>query len=96
MGDEIEIETLDGKENITIPQGCEHDKVLHLKGKGVPVLGSPNARGDHFVVVKLETPKKLSDEEKNLYERLFEINQGKAPKEEGKSILSKVKSALKN
>ena len=96
LGDEVEVETLDGKEKITIPSGCEFDKVIHLKGKGVPVLGSPNARGDHFVVIKPEIPKKLSDEERNLYERLFEINQGKAPKEEGKSILSKVKSALKN
>ena len=59
-------------------------------------MGSPNARGDHFVVVKLETPKKLSDEERKLYERLFEINQGKSPKNDGQSILSKVKSALTN
>lgn len=96
LGDEIEIETLDGQETIQIPSGCEHDKIITLKGKGVPVLGSQNMRGDHFVIVKLQTPKKLSDEEKALYEKLFEISQGKAPKQEGKSILSKVKSALKN
>ena len=96
LGDEIEIKTLDGTEKITIPSGCEHDKVIPLAGKGVPIVGSPNKRGDHFVIVKLETPKKLSEEERKLYEKLFEISQGKAPKEETKSILSKVKSALKN
>ncbi len=96
LGDEVEIETLDGQEKIQIPSGCEHDRVITLKGKGVPVLGSSNLRGDHFVVIKLNTPKKLSDEEKALYERLFEISQGKTAKPEGQSILSKVKSALKN
>ena len=96
LGDEVEIETLDGFEKIQIPQGCEHDKVLTLKGKGVPVLGTANMRGDHFVVVKLNTPKKLSDEEKRLYEKLFEISHGKSPKQESQSILSKVKSALKS
>ena len=96
LGDKVEIETLDGKATISIPAGCEHDKVIPIKGGGVPVLGNPNLRGDHFVVIKLETPKKLSDEERKLYERLFEISQNKTSKNEGKSILSKVKSALKN
>ena len=96
LGDGIEIETLDGPQTIQIPSGCEHDKVITLKGKGVPVLGSSNLRGDHFVVIKLETPQKLSAEEKELYEKLFELTQGKTHKPNGKSILSKVKSALKN
>lgn len=96
LGDEIEIETLDGTQKIQIPSGCEHDKVITLKGKGVPVLGSSDMRGDHFVVVKLQTPKKLSEEEKKLYEKLFELSCGKAPNKNSQSILSKVKSALKN
>ena len=96
LGDSVEIETLDGKEEIQIPAGCENDKVITVKGKGVPVLGSANMRGDHYVVVKLQTPKKLSDEERSLYEKLFEISQGKAHKQYGQSLLSKVKSALKN
>lgn len=96
LGDEIEIETLDGTEIITVPSGCKHDKIITLKGKGVPVLGSNGMRGDHFVVIKLNTPQKLSDEEKELYKRLFEISQNKKPNKHDKSILSKVKSALKN
>ena len=93
LGDKVEIETLDGKEVITIPAGCEHDKVIPLKNGGVPVLGSPNLRGDHFVVVKLVTPKKLSDEERKLYEKLYEISHNKPFK--NSSILSKVKGVLK-
>ena len=96
LGDEIEIETLDGTQKITIPQGCEHDKIITLKGAGVPVLGTPNMRGDHFIVVKLKTPKKLSDEERKMYEKLFEISQGRAHSGNGESLLAKVKSALKN
>ena len=95
LGDKIEIETLEGKETVSVPPGCENDKVITLKGAGVPVLGNPNLKGDHFVVVKLETPKKLSEEERKLYERLFEISQNKTVKKEENNILSKVKSALK-
>ena len=96
LGDKVKITTLEGSEVITIPAGCEHDRVITLKGKGVPVLGTPNMRGDHFIVVKLQTPKKLSDEEKKLYEKLFAISQNRAHKNDDGGLLSKVKSALKN
>ncbi len=36
LGDEVEVETMHGKEKLTIPPGTQHGKVLKIKGKGVP------------------------------------------------------------
>ena len=48
--------------------------------------------GDHIVIVKIKIPTKLSDEEKQLYERLYEFKRVKNLK---KSIMSKVKGVFK-
>ncbi len=94
LGDEINIQTLDGDRKITVPSGTESGKILTLKDAGVPYLNSPNRRGSHYVVLKIETPKTLNDEEKKLYARLFEISTGKEPNEA--SILDRFKKALHN
>lgn len=93
LGDEVSIKTLDGEKTLTIPQGVEHDKILTMKSLGVPFLGERNRRGDHHVVVKLQSPKKLSEEEKKLYAKLFELKHNAKASE---SIMEKVKSALHN
>lgn len=90
IGDEVEIVTLDGKKKISIPAGIEHDKVITIRGEGVPFVGS-NRRGDHHVVIKLVPPRNLSKEEKSLYSKLYELSQGK---QHQKSILDKVKNSL--
>ncbi len=93
LGDTITIKTLDGEKELTIPQGVEHDKILTIKSQGVPFLGEKNKRGDHHVVVKIQSPKHLSDEEKKLYTKLFEISNKKKSSE---SIIDKMKNALHN
>lgn len=90
LGDEVTIKTLDGEKTIIVPSGIEHDKIITIKGEGVPYIGT-NKRGDHHVIVKLAPPKSLNDEEKKLYTRLLEINQNKKPKE---NIINKVKNAF--
>ncbi len=93
LGDEVKIKTLDGEKTFSIPQGVEHDKILTLKSLGVPYLGEKNRRGDHHVIVKIKSPKNITEEEKKLYKQLFEINKNKKSSE---SILDKMKSALHN
>lgn len=93
LGDEVTIKTLDGEKSFTIPQGVEHDKILTIKSVGVPFLGEKHKRGDHHVMIKIQSPKHLTDEEKKLYTKLFELNQSKKHPE---SILDKVKNALHN
>lgn len=93
LGDEVTIKTLDGEKTFSIPQGVEHDKILTIKSIGVPFIGEKPRRGDHHVIIKIQTPQHLIDEEKKLYSKLFELNQGKKNPE---SIIKKMKNALHN
>ena len=92
MGDAILIKTLDGEQEIQIPAGVQHEDIVKIKGAGVPIITKPSQRGDHIVIIKIVIPTKLSDEEKRLYQRLYELSGGKKPQQ---SIMSKVKGVFK-
>lgn len=92
MGDVVSIKTLDGEKEIQIPAGTQHGNFVKIKGAGVPVVTRPSQRGDHIVVLKIKIPTKLNEEEKNLYQKLYELQTGKQPQ---KSIMSKVKGVFK-
>ncbi len=93
LGDVIEVDTLDGKQNLTIPQGVQNDTVLQLKGAGVPHLGNPSKRGNHNFVVKIKTPQNISAEEKELYKKLYEI---KFNNKTSVNFIDKMKNVLHN
>lgn len=63
LGDKINVETIHGKSQITIPAGTSSHGKLRLKGKGIQ-------GGDHFAEVKIVSPKKLSSKAKDLLEKL--------------------------
>ena len=65
LGDKIEVPTLDGKVEMTIPEGIQSGSVLRLKGKGIPFLRG-SGRGDQHVKIKVLTPQKLSSKQKDL------------------------------
>jgi len=71
LGDKIEIETLDGKIKLKIPEGTQSGKVFLIKDKGVPHLQS-RGRGDQLVEVIVKTPKDLSRKQKELLRELGE------------------------
>lgn len=71
LGDEVEIETVHGKEQLTIPPGTQYGKTFRFKGKGVPKLNS-NDKGDHVVHMQVFVPKKISKKERDLYLQLAE------------------------
>lgn len=93
LGDEITIKTLDGEKEITVPTGVQNGNPIKIKGAGVPYLGKSNQRGDHIIIIEVKTPTNISDEEKQLYKKLYEINTKKKHQEK-ESILEKVKGAL--
>ena len=93
LGDTIEVNTIDGKRELVIPAGVEQDKILQIKGAGVPNLGNSSKRGNHNFVVKIKTPQSLSAEEKQLYKKLFEINCNKKP---SSKFIDKMKNVLHN
>ena len=66
LGGELEVPTLDGKVRYNIPEGTQTGTTFRLRGKGIPVVGYQNRRGDQYVTVTIETPKNLNKEQKEL------------------------------
>lgn len=69
LGDKIDIPTIHGEVELTIPSGIQSGTQLKLRNKGTKDPRS-NKIGDQHVVVNIETPKSLSSEEKKLFEQL--------------------------
>ncbi|HYJ13642.1 MAG TPA: molecular chaperone DnaJ [Thermomicrobiales bacterium] len=69
LGDEIEIDTLDGEVVFRIPSGTQSGQQFRLRGKGVPDLRG-GERGDQLVTVQVVVPKTLSEEQKDLFSQL--------------------------
>jgi molecular chaperone DnaJ len=92
LGAEVEIPTVDGQATLKIPAGTQPGKVLHMRGKGVPHLRS-NGRGDQLVVVNVEIPSRLSQEQRQLFEQLAKsLGSEVQPQERG--FLDWLKEAL--
>jgi len=77
LGDEIEVDTLDGKVKYSIPEGTQTGTVFRLRGKGIRNLRGAN-RGDQFVTVIVDVPKNLNAQQKDLL-RQFAAAGGAAP-----------------
>ncbi len=72
LGDKIELKVIDGKDIvIEIPSGTESGKILRISGKGIPHFQG-HGRGNLYVELKIETPKKLTKEQKKILEELRE------------------------
>lgn len=93
LGDEITIKTLDGEKEVNVPSGSQTGNTIKLKGLGVPHLGRSNQRGEHIVIIDVKIPTSLSDEEKQLYKKLYELNTKKKHHDK-ESLIDKVKGAF--
>ena len=67
LGKEITVPILNGTEKIKIESGSQPNTIIKLKGKGLPRINS-RGRGDQFVRIVVNIPKKLSKHQKNLLE----------------------------
>ena len=74
LSDKVEVETLDGKLKVVVPAGTEHGQLIRLRGKGITHLGR-QSRGDQYIVVKIEVPKKVNRKVKKLLEELDDLLQ---------------------
>lgn len=68
LGDTVDVDTVDGKVEVKIPQGTQAGDELRLRGKGVP---SSRGRGDQIIIMQVVTPTKL---DKKVQELLREAN----------------------
>ncbi|MEL3974178.1 molecular chaperone DnaJ [Rossellomorea oryzaecorticis] len=93
LGDEIEVPTLHGKVKLKVPSGTQTGTRFRLKGKGVPNVRGYGT-GDQHVQVKVVTPTKLTDKQKQLLREFADIS-GQVPDEQHESFFDKVKKAFK-
>ncbi|MBF0715115.1 molecular chaperone DnaJ [Gemelliphila palaticanis] len=72
LGAKIDVRTLTGEIELTVPAGTQHGRKFKLTGKGVKnVMGY--GMGDHYIIAIIRIPKDLSKREKELYEELAKI-----------------------
>ena len=67
LGANVQAPTLDGPVSIKIPPGTASGQRLRVRGRG---LGKEGARGDLYVVTRVQTPTEISEDEKQLWEKL--------------------------
>ena len=68
LGCELEVETLDGPQKITVEPGTQPGDRITIKGAGVPQLNSKN-KGDFIVILRIDIPKRINSEERELIEK---------------------------
>jgi curved DNA-binding protein len=74
LGTGIEVPTIDGTiRRIKVPAGTQNGTKIRMKGYGVPGLkGSGSDKGNQFVKISIEVPRKLSDSQLRLIKKLAE------------------------
>ncbi len=93
LGAHLQYETLDGTEDLVVPDGTQTGRVFRLRGRGVPHVND-RGRGDLLVRVVVDTPTELGTEEEELLRRLAALRgDDVAPQEQG--FFSKIRSAFK-
>ena len=71
LGGDVEVPTLDGRVKMKLPPGVTSGKRLRLAGKGYPTGNGD--RGDQLVEIQVVIPKEINEEERELYEKLREV-----------------------
>ena len=89
LGASIDVPSLSGKQQLTIPPGTQHGTVLQIKNEGLPSLRS-SRRGSLLVQVLVEIPKKLNKEQKQLL-RDFAKTEDKTVLPESRGFFEKLK-----
>ena len=70
LGCKVDVPTVYGDVELTIPAGTQFGQQFRLKGKGVKSASSRGGQGDQYVEVKVEVPTKITRDEKELYEKI--------------------------
>lgn len=89
LGATVEVPTLSGREELTVPRGTPSGEVFRLRGKGLADPRGRAGKGDLHVQTNIEVPKKLSKEQEELLRDLAEIEH-KEVSPERKSFFSKL------
>jgi molecular chaperone DnaJ len=79
LGSELMVTTLDDKKaKLKIPAGTQNDKILRLRGEGIPYLHNAGRRGDMYIKIRVNIPVKLNGKAKSLLKELSDLESGNA------------------
>ncbi|MCS7192045.1 MAG: J domain-containing protein, partial [Armatimonadetes bacterium] len=93
LGDVVEVPTIDGKAELTIPPGTQPGTVLKIPRKGFVSMRS-GRRGDLFVHVQVTVPTELTEEQRKLLRQLAKT-MGVEPKGSEPSWWERIKERFK-
>jgi len=93
LGAEIVVPTVTSSATLKVPPGTQSGQVFHLRGRGLPRVNA-SGTGDLHIRVQLWTPDRLTDEERELIERLNEVQKSVPLDSRGKGFWAKMKEAL--
>jgi molecular chaperone DnaJ len=91
LGDRIEVPTLDGDVEVTVPAGTQYGQTFRLPGRGMPNVRT-GRRGDQFVVVQIVVPKDLTADQKAQLRKVGGLT-GK-PEKVSKGFFEKLREAI--
>lgn len=74
LGTDIEVPTLGGRVSMKIPEGTQSGQKMKLRNKGIAKLGGYGF-GDQIITIHVETPTRLSKEQREIFARLSELEQ---------------------
>lgn len=95
LGDTVEVPTVHGNVEMTIPAGTQTGKTFRLKGKGAPRLRG-GSQGDQHITVKIVTPTKLNDAQKEALLAFAKASGDEKIAPQKKGFFNKVKDALED
>ena len=83
LGADVDVPTVDGPAELSIPAGIQTGKVLRMRSKGVPHLHG-SGRGDQLVMINVAIPQKLDTKQRALFKELADTMGTEAhPQERG-------------
>ena len=95
IGTQVEVPTLDGKVRIKIPPGTQSGKIFRLQDKGLPTVQG-YGKGDQLIHVNVWTPKKLTQEERDLLEKMRSMpNFTPSPQKSDRTLYEKLRDYFK-
>jgi molecular chaperone DnaJ len=95
IGTQVEVTTLDGKVRIKIPPGTQSGKIFRLQDKGLPTVQG-YGKGDQLIHVNVWTPKKLTQEERDLLEKMRTMpNFTPSPQKSDRTLYEKLRDYFK-
>ena len=72
LGGDLRVKTVDGEVIYTVRPGTQSGTRVRLKGKGVPSVRNKDVRGDHYVTLVVQVPKKMNRAQKEALKKYAE------------------------